>query len=235
MGLPQSLGLFNLSQTAFSLTNLWVFYLFPSPPQLNLSSFDSAAGSLVGFAKSSISVLTLAQLCQKVNLPFQAFETANHPATNVKYVENAPPLESITIEYLETREHFVQRYWLDQQNKMYDARRKIHKTGNHKLEGYLIVFPAGSPTQDAVAAVQGALGGIGGLAAAQGAQVVDNILDNVPAGIYHYEGLLYKGMQALENQYEDGDIRRIQVSFEVDRITREDENIPGLNDVVNAL
>jgi len=234
MGLPNSLGLFSLSQTAFSTTTQWIFYLLPPAPDLLSPSLNSV-GDVVTFAKGALSTLTLAQLCQKVSLPFQGFETANHPATNIKYIAEGSTLESVTVEYLETREHFIQRYFLAQQKRMYDPIKKIHNTGNHKLDGYLLVFPVGSVAQDLVAAAQGAVGNVGGQAAAQGAQVADNILNMIPSGIYHYDGLLYKGMQALDNDYVSDDLRKIQVTFEVDRITREDENIPGLNDLVNMI
>jgi hypothetical protein len=207
MGFLNQLGLYGLASIPLQPQNLWTFFILPDPSNLSVSSLASTINSV----ETLMSPLVLAQLCQKVNLPFQQFEIENHPGTNIKYLAKASPLEDISVEFLETGTHSIQKYALGWQNEQYDSKHKLFHTGNHKRLGILTIFPAASLASDILGSVPGA-GNV--------AKALDSVLDTIPSGIYEFVGLAYKGIQPHDNSYEEGGHRRVTMSLTVDRINR---------------
>ncbi len=98
---------------------------------------------------------------------------------------------------------------------MYDSYRKVHKIGDPKRDGYLFVFAPFSLLADSV------LGTTLGPSLATTASSVDSILGLIPAAVFKYEGLLYKGMSSITKEYGSGVFERITTALEVDRVLLE--------------
>lgn len=259
------LGFISLSRINFQLKNQWVFFLTEgslasfqdqvAQAQQNLATYawNSTKSIVNSFSHGGMqSPLGLAQLCQRVTLPRQAFEISNHPATNKKYYTRAESLPGFSAEFLETGSHDMQKYFTNWERSIFDPYTQLFNSQNPKRNGYLWIYGNAVGAAQAVAGAVGSGLGVAGNALGRnlglgtlGSSVsnfvrttTDDLTTIIPAGVYHFEGVSYKGMQEQDFIYDDGGGMKITVNFEVDRITPEtlgNESIALTLDLVNAV
>ncbi len=242
-GVGPGVGMISLSKTNFQLKNLWMFYINDLSPAGIFGDIADAASKwqsgrygLKGLIDNGLDLygkvmdpFAMANLCKRVSLPRQTFETQTHGQTNTKYYSKAEPLGSVSLEFWETESHDIEKYFTTWERKFFNRETKTFKTGNPKRNGYLTVYQksgAGIYTgvaKDAIAQVKNASRSLGlsnlvGLATNTASATFDQLSSWIPTGVYHYQGLMYKGMEALELDYEEGGGMAVRANFEVDKI-----------------
>jgi len=244
-GIGPGLGMYTLSKTNFQLKNLWMFYINETSPQGLVEDLFGRFKGVNGASTYKLSEviqggldiygdlvdpLSMANLCKRVNLPRQTFETQTHGQTNTKYYTKAEPYQSVSVEFWETENHDIEKYFTAWERKFFNRETKTFIAGkNPKRTGHLTVFQkagagvatglikgAGSFLTDAARKVN--LGGAVGSFTKFSGGTFDQVSSWLPTGVYHYKGLLYKGMEAIEFDHEEGGGMGVRVNFEVDLI-----------------